>query len=476
MVLLRADDYACQVGNFSPMNRLALAALFALLLPGCPLADEYYVVADDGQANRVVAPYCGDGTVNGPEACDGADLGGKSCELLGLGTGVLACNAQCGYEVSGCMPPKPVCGDGVAQGQEPCDGVDLATQTCASLGLDQGPLACTPSCGFDFSGCTPNPAVCGNGIAQGAESCDGADLRGYTCSSFGLSAGTLACASSCTFDFAGCADSTPVCGDGVAETTEPCDAADLQGESCESLGLGPGTLTCTASCAFDTAACGTAPGCDGTSGVTCCDHPTTAEVCDGVSNDCDEEIDEGGVCPEDGTGATFGGHIYLLYLYSQDYGGGGRGNQQEGSWNGESWNQADYGEATTTCRAAGSVLGLGVELDLARIESAEENEFLRTWIAGAATEEGMVWMGANDLVTENRWVWGQDANAVQFFTGSARGGGTPVMNLFNDFMEGRPNSANGVDEDCGAFDSEYDWHWNDLDCSVPRLGVLCEQL
>jgi hypothetical protein len=125
------------------------------------------------------------------------------------------------------------------------------------------------------------------------------------------------------------------------------------------------------------------------------------------------------------------------------------------------------------------VLGLGMQLDLARIQSAEENEFLRGWIAErAANVEGMVWMGANDLTMEGRWVWGQGADAVHFFTAGRYSGsaGTAVDGLYNDFSEGRPNSANGVDEDCGAFDSEFGWHWNDLDCGVPRLGVLCEQL
>jgi hypothetical protein len=368
------------------------------------------------------------------------------------------------------MTPTAMCGDGVAQGVEACDGADLLLQSCATLGLDSGTLRCTPKCGFDFSGCTPTPQVCENGVAQGSEGCDGADLRGQTCVTLGFSSGVLACTGACSFDLTGCVVDTPMCSDGTADGTEACDGADLRGETCETLGFGPGTLGCTSGCAFDTTQCGSVPGCNATT--------AKAEVCDGVSNDCDIDVDEGEVCPENGRGATFGGHIYLLYLYASGSNGqGGLGwNGQPGRWNGADGGQQDYGAATTTCRAAGALLGLGVELDLARIESAEENDFALSWIAGAATEEGMVWMGANDLAREGRWVWGQDAGAVNFFTGSQRGGGTPVSGLFNDFSEGRPNSANFVDEDCGAFDSEYGWHWNDLDCSVPRLGVLCEQL
>jgi hypothetical protein len=36
------------------------------------------------------------------ESCDGHDFGGKSCKSLGFSGGTLACNAGCGYDVSGC--------------------------------------------------------------------------------------------------------------------------------------------------------------------------------------------------------------------------------------------------------------------------------------------------------------------------------------------------------------------------------------
>jgi hypothetical protein len=48
---------------------------------------------------------------------------------------------------------------------------------------------------------------CGNGLREGTESCDGADLGGETCESLTLSAmpsGTLRCAESCVFDVRAC--------------------------------------------------------------------------------------------------------------------------------------------------------------------------------------------------------------------------------------------------------------------------------
>lgn len=54
-----------------------------------------------------------------------------------------------------------VCGNGVLEAdfQESCDGSDLAGQTCQSFGFDQGILACAASCELDTSGCfnTPPP-------------------------------------------------------------------------------------------------------------------------------------------------------------------------------------------------------------------------------------------------------------------------------------------------------------------------------
>jgi hypothetical protein len=61
--------------------------------------------------------------------------------------------------------PPSLCGNGHVDtcpgGEsltEPCDGMDLVSRTCASLGYFGGTLACTPSCNLDTQGC----ASCGS--------------------------------------------------------------------------------------------------------------------------------------------------------------------------------------------------------------------------------------------------------------------------------------------------------------------------
>ena len=151
-------------------------------------------------------------------------------------------NLQCGSS----------CGDGVRNGGEPCDGADLGGASCTSLGFLGGTLACNAGCGFNTSGCVTN--LCGNGAKDGIESCDGDDLGGASCISLGFVGGSLACGAGCRFDTTGCVPT--LCGNGVKDGSESCDGSDLGGQTCASLGYAlNGTLTCTAGCGFDPSGC-----------------------------------------------------------------------------------------------------------------------------------------------------------------------------------------------------------------------------
>ncbi|MDY0004163.1 MAG: hypothetical protein RBU30_22885 [Polyangia bacterium] len=104
------------------------------------------------------APECGNHLREPGEACDGTDLGGATClGFTGLPHGTLTCTSSCALDGSGCH----YCGNGSIGGPEECDG-DLGGATCVSLGYTAGVLACGQDCRFDVGGCT----TCGDGICS----------------------------------------------------------------------------------------------------------------------------------------------------------------------------------------------------------------------------------------------------------------------------------------------------------------------
>jgi hypothetical protein len=144
------------------------------------------------------------------------------------------------------------CGDGVINAIDACDGAELGGKTCADFGATSPDgLACASDCSFDKSGCV---AFCGDGIKQTLEECDGTDFAGNSCIALGYYTGDLVCADSCTVNVGNCAER---CGDGIANGLEPCDGTDLKGDSCAGRGyLGAVTpMTCTGSCAFTGTSC-----------------------------------------------------------------------------------------------------------------------------------------------------------------------------------------------------------------------------
>ena len=110
---------------------------------------------------------------------------------------------------------------------------------------------------FSCSDSEPTGAECGNGFVEEGEVCDGTHLDDHTCSTQGFDGGQLACAEDCrAFYTAGCVN-TAVCGDGLLEGEEVCDGTNLGGQTCESMGFSEGTLECAGDCrAFDIAGCG----------------------------------------------------------------------------------------------------------------------------------------------------------------------------------------------------------------------------
>ncbi len=143
------------------------------------------------QQHLCITGMCGDGKLNGIEACDGADLAGKTCVDFGSTDPVgLACAADCSFDKSGC---KGFCGDGIRGTEEQCDVADFGGKTCTDFSPQGavnkfyagGAPTCTIDCIVNVSTCTGG--WCGDGIKQPAEDCDGTDFgtQPVTCASLG---------------------------------------------------------------------------------------------------------------------------------------------------------------------------------------------------------------------------------------------------------------------------------------------------
>lgn len=160
---------------------------------------------------------CGNGQREGPEQCDGADVGGLACQDIGFSGGQLGCfppshPQRCRFNTSACS----VCGNGEIEEGESCDGAALGGATCQSLGFPGGTLACAAGCrSFD----TRNCFFCGNGRREGAEECDTPDLGGATCNAPGETGGQVNCTPDCRLDRSTCF----FCGNGRVDPGEECD-------------------------------------------------------------------------------------------------------------------------------------------------------------------------------------------------------------------------------------------------------------
>ncbi len=238
---------------------------------------------DFDRSNCTAASVCGNGILEAGEECDGNNYNGQTCESeVGSGSrGKLACN-NCKISVENCSAAS-TCGNNLVDGSEVCDGSALNNATCASIvgAGSTGTITCKDNCaGYDISGCTA-ASKCGNGIVEEGEACDGTRLNDRTCATevgFG-SVGTLVCNSTCTgFITTGCNAST-TCGNGKLEVGEVCDTTNLKGATCDSE-VGPGskgTVLCGSDCkSLNLSGCSAATQC----GNSKLDE---GELCDGTN-------------------------------------------------------------------------------------------------------------------------------------------------------------------------------------------------
>ena len=151
---------------------------------------------------------CGNGVIDGNEKCDGINFDGKDCSSFGFNSGVLSCY-KCQINKGNCSnisPPQDpedpdvpevptqVCGNNLVEGNEDCDGTNFDGATCSDYGFNSGNLSCD-NCRVNDDACvnTPAPTTCGNGTIEGNEQCDGSNLNGKSCATYGFNTGNLSC-------------------------------------------------------------------------------------------------------------------------------------------------------------------------------------------------------------------------------------------------------------------------------------------
>lgn len=161
------------------------------------------------------------------------------------------------------MPPVgSMCGNGVVDPGEQCDGTNLQSQNCISIpGFRGYQLRCGATCQFDTSlciRCSDPQCLCGNNRIDPGEECEGTGYTGVTCRMKGFPdsayAGSDLHCRNCRVDISDC---TNLCGNGVIDPGEQCDRLSLNGKTCWSPGVGflGGTLRCNTSCQLDTSRC-----------------------------------------------------------------------------------------------------------------------------------------------------------------------------------------------------------------------------
>ena len=230
-------------------------------------------------SNCIQANYCGNGIVDADESCDLTKFAGNKTSCVqwdsNYASGNVSCNADCTINYDNCVDSTPVCGDGIVNGDEVCDGSKFHDNrsACKTLYPDlysSGQMGCTDTCTYDASACVK---LCGDGTVNTSkgEVCDHSDsgdkfpTSSNTCAKVvgPGSTGTLKCAENClTIDTSECTI-PPECGNGVIETGEECDSSafPIDSVSCADYNSSyiRGEVTCNANCTINYNLCELAP-------------------------------------------------------------------------------------------------------------------------------------------------------------------------------------------------------------------------
>jgi hypothetical protein len=181
----------------------------------------------------------------------------------------------------------------------------------------------------------------------------------------------------------------------------------------------------------------------------------SAEVCNGLDDDCDTIVDPPGTCSDGCQAFVIDARSYMFCTEA-----------------------VAQGVARQRCADA--------EMNLTWIETPEENDALVLALAGLGVATGddglLVQIGASDSDEEQAWFWVENtvvvAGGFQFWQGAgADDGGEPVDGAYQNWGDGEPNDDNDG-EDCAVLsvlgDANRDpGQWDDRSCDT-GAAFVCE--